>query len=73
MKALLVSRSGRMKKRRSEQQRVIMWRRPGTMGRGRDMPRLSAIAVRRLLAETKYSVPIALGDPNAGPQQRGRL
>jgi len=54
MKALLVSRPGRMKKRRSEQRRVIMYRRPGTMARGSDMPRLSATAVRKLLTAGKY-------------------
>jgi hypothetical protein len=73
MKALLVSRPGRMKKRRSEQRRVIMYRRPGTMARGSDMPRLSATAVRKLLTAGKYLVPIALEDPDTGPQHRGRL
>jgi hypothetical protein len=28
---------------------------------------------RKLLAEGEYSVPIALEDPDAGPQHRGRL
>jgi hypothetical protein len=37
------------------------------------MPGLSAIALCKLLAEGKYSVPIAVGDPNVGPQHRGRL
>jgi hypothetical protein len=37
------------------------------------MPGLSAIAVRRLLAAGKYSVPITLEDPDAGPQHRGHL
>jgi hypothetical protein len=73
MKALLFSRSGRMKKRRSEQQRVIMGRRPGTIARGRDMPGLSAIAMCRLLAEGEYSVPIAVGDSDTGAQHRGCL
>jgi hypothetical protein len=45
----------------------------GTMARGRDMPGLSAIAMRRLLAEGEYSVPIAVGDLNAGAQYCGRL
>jgi ABC-type hemin transport system ATPase subunit len=43
------------------------------MARGRDMPGLSAIAMRRLLAEGEYSVPIAVGDLNAGAQYCGRL
>jgi hypothetical protein len=37
------------------------------------MPGLSAIAPRWLLAKGKYSLPIALGDPDAGAQHRGRL
>jgi hypothetical protein len=37
------------------------------------MPGLSAIAMRRLLAEGEYSVPIAAGDSDAGAQHRGRL
>jgi hypothetical protein len=43
------------------------------MARGRDMPRLSAIAMCRLLAEGEYSVPIAVEDSNVGAQHRGRL
>jgi hypothetical protein len=43
------------------------------MAWGRDMPGLSAIAMCRLLAEGEYSVLIALEDPDAGPQHRGRL
>jgi hypothetical protein len=43
------------------------------MARGRDMPGLSAIAMCKLLAGGKYSVPIALEDPNAGPQHREHL
>jgi hypothetical protein len=37
------------------------------------MPGLSAIAMRRLLAESEYSEPIAVGDPDTGAQHRGRL
>jgi hypothetical protein len=37
------------------------------------MPGLSAIVLCRLLAGGKYSVPIALEDPDAGAQHRGRL
>jgi hypothetical protein len=37
------------------------------------MPGLSAMAPRKLLAEDEYSVPIAGGDPDAGPKHRGRL
>jgi hypothetical protein len=37
------------------------------------MPRLSAIAMCRLLAEGEYSVPIAVEDSNVGAQHRGRL
>ena len=36
--------------------------------RGRDMPKLSATAPRKLLAKGEYSVPIALEDPDSGPQ-----
>jgi hypothetical protein len=43
------------------------------MARGRDMPTLSAIAMCKLLAGGKYSVSIALEDPDAGPQHRGHL
>jgi len=34
---------------------------------------LSAMALCKLLAGGKYSVPIAVGDPDAGPQHRGHL
>jgi hypothetical protein len=37
------------------------------------MPRLSAIAMCRLLAEGEYSVPIAVEDSNVGAPHRGRL
>jgi hypothetical protein len=37
------------------------------------MPTLSAMVPRKLLAGGKYSLPIALGDPDAGPQYRGHL
>jgi hypothetical protein len=36
------------------------------------MPTLSAMAPRKLLAESEYSVPIAVGDSDAGAQHRGR-
>jgi hypothetical protein len=36
--------------------------------RERDMPKLSAMAPRKLPAKGKYSVPIALEDPDSGPQ-----
>jgi len=37
------------------------------------MPTLSAMAPRKLLAKGEYSVPIAVGDPDVGPQHRGHL
>jgi hypothetical protein len=37
------------------------------------MLRLWAIALCKLLAKGEYSVPIAVGDPDAGPQYRGHL
>jgi hypothetical protein len=43
------------------------------MAQEKDMPGLSAIAIRKLLAAGKYSLPIVVGDPDAGPPHRGRL
>jgi hypothetical protein len=37
------------------------------------MPGLSAIALCKLLAAGEYSVPIAVGDSDAGAQHCGRL
>jgi hypothetical protein len=37
------------------------------------MPTLSAIAPHKLLAKGEYSVPIAVGDSDAGAQYSGRL
>jgi hypothetical protein len=37
------------------------------------MPGLSAMAPHKLLAAGEYSVPIAVGDSDAGAQHRGRL
>jgi hypothetical protein len=37
------------------------------------MPTLSAMAPHKLLAEGEYSILIAAGDPDAGPQHHGHL
>ena len=42
-------------------------------GATRALSGLSAIAMCRLLAEGEYSLPIAVGDSDAGAQHRGHL